>query len=309
MQWDEVDRSLDTRVLFSYDGEALVSEFTKKSNLSLQSAIHFSDNDLDVSYFIPEELEDNRDVSLFLAQTKATKEGNVFFLTYKSKINNLYDSLTAQFVGDMSLILDNAVLTNGKYILSCRLHSSDLTTLSENILKYAGMMKGLGITYLGSNPGMPSILDEIKKTVGMRSFEWEVSVPEKFLKESFYRFLPDEWVGEARYMTTGRNASHLIKTSKPVPELENSCMKPVSAVKNLYDLTCENMDPLLDYYFKSVYEARLFRFWRTIHFKDGVLRLRAILPTILTSRYMNVLSNCNVKFSDWGLTLTAVREI
>ncbi len=309
MKLDDVDKVLDTRVIFFYSGDLPVSEFTKKSNFSLQSALHFTDKGLDISYFIPEEFEKNREVSIFLQQSNATKEGNIFFMSYALGIQNLHDALEEQLKKGKTMVVDNMLLTGGNYLLSCRMHSSDLSVFSDALLKYTKLLPGLGVSYVGSNPGMPSILKEIKATSSLKSFVWEVTVPEEHRNATFYPYFPNEWVAETRYMTTGAITSHLVKTEKPVEDPESKGINVISLKENLYEMTFEQPDPFLNFYFKSVYEARLLRFWRTLHYLDGLLKFRAILPEVLSKHFLKVLSDCNNKFPDWKLTITGVEDV
>ena len=309
MNLDDIDKSLDTRVIFFYSGELPVSEFTKKSNFSFQSALHFTEKGLDISYFIPEEFENNREISIFLQQSGATKESNIYFMSYAPGIPKLQDALSEQLSNGKSMIVDNMLLTGGNYMLSCRMNSSNLGTFSNYLLKYTKTLPGLGVSYVGPNPGMPAILGEIKSTLNVKSFVWEVNVPEKHQKETFYPYFPDEWVAETRYMTTGNVTSHLVKTDKPVVEPESKGITTVSAKENLYELTFEQPDPFLNFYFKRVFEVKLLRFWRTLHFKDGALKFRAIVPEVLSKHFLKVLADCNTKFPEWELAITEVEDI
>lgn len=84
MKFDEVDRALDTRVVLSYIGKQQMVDFTRKFDFAFQSALNFTSRKPELSYFIPEEQNTNREVGILLAQSRAKKEGNGYFVNYHS---------------------------------------------------------------------------------------------------------------------------------------------------------------------------------------------------------------------------------
>lgn len=309
MDFGDIDKELDMRIVFSYSGALPVAQFTKKSDFTFQSALHFGDKSLELSYFIPEELGENREVAIFLAQANARREGNVHFMNYSLSQQDLFSALTDQVVGGKSSVVDNMLLTKGNYLLSCRFHSSDRNFFSKSVLKYANLLDGLGISYLGPNPGIHEILNDIKKSVSLRNFEWQVRIPDEILHQPPFSILPEEWVAETRYMTTGQSISGLLKTAKPVQKVVENGLSIVSEQSNLYEFPLESLTMFLEEYFSKAYESRLVRFRRVLHFKNGILRFNAVIPKVLSESLVGVLGHCNSKFPEWQLRLNNISDL
>lgn len=117
--------------------------------MSLQSAIHIGEGTLEVSYFIPKELSNTREVSMLLAQTSARREGNLYFLNYPISWSEPYDALDGLFTHAHSAVLGNTYMQNGNYHLLFRFHDNDLPFLSSYLIKAAENLNGLDIAYLG----------------------------------------------------------------------------------------------------------------------------------------------------------------
>lgn len=309
MQFDDVEKLLDMRIIFAYSGNLPVADFAKKFNLSFQSALHFGNNKLELSYFIPEELGENREFSIFLAQSRATKEGNVYFVNYSLSQQALFNALTKHVITGKSTVVDSMLLTGGNYLLSCRFHSNELNFFSSALLENVNVLEGLGVRYMGPNPGMETILSEIRNSVGLRYMEWEVNVPEKDLSGEPFSRLPEEWVMETRYMTTGESLSAVVRTSSPVADPVKNGFSVLSENDNFYEMPLNNLPPFLKYYFSNTYESRLVRFRRAMHFSNGVLRFNVIIPVVLSDNIIGVLSRFQAEFPDLGLTLKKIYDL
>ena len=306
MDFNDIDKALDMRLIIAYSGKLPIAQFTKKFDFSFQSALHFAENQLELSYFIPEEYGTNREVSIFLAQSSARKEGDVFFVNYPLSMTDIFGALSENVALSRSLVVDGMLLRGGTYYLSLRFHSSELTKISQAILKYSETLEDLSISFLGHNPGMPGILETVKKTVNLRSFSWRVEVPEEYLKKPPFSSFPDEWVAETRFLTSGKVLSQIVKTEEPLKHPEESGVYTISEDLNLYELSWSSLNPFLESYFASMYEARSVRFWRCLHFHDGVLEFRTVTPTVLSGIMLKALTKSHESYPEWKLVMTNV---
>lgn len=309
MDLDEVDRALDMRVVYSLTGNLPVAEFTKRLSLSLQSGLHFGKDRLEISFFIPDELASNREISIFLAQSNATREGNVYFSNFEMTTEDIYNLLTGTIDGSRSCVLDNMYLSNGTYYLSFRFHSSDLHNVTQNVLKTSSKLDGLSVKYLGPNPGIYSVLQDVRKTTALKEIRWQTRVPENAKKLRPFSILPDSWVLESRFMTTGMQVSELVRTRERISNAAENGITELVPGQNLYEFKLDIGDPFLKKFFSHLYESRTIRFSRIFEYENGVLQVRTIIPTVLEENYMASISRIADEFPDWEMSLLQVSDL
>lgn len=309
MDLNEVDAALDMRIIYSLTGNLPVAEFTKRLSINLQSGLHFGSDSLEISFFIPEELANNREISIFLAQSNATKQGNVYFTNFGMATEDLLNGLKETIEGSKTTILDNMVLSKGTYYLSCRFHSTDLKTVTRNVLKFSRKLDGLSVKYLGPNPGMKSIVDDVKAMTGLKEIRWQAKVPEKALNYSPFSMLPNRWVLESRYMTTGTGVSELVRTREKIRNPEENGILELVPELNLYEFRFGPEDPFLKGFFSYLYDTRIIRFCRIFGYENGILRICTVLPEVLLDNYMTSMAKLADQFPEWEVSMTEVKDI
>lgn len=306
MDFLDVDRVLDKRAVIVYPGNFAVSQFSRKNSMSLQSAIHMGDGTLEVSYFIPEELSNTREVSMLLAQTGARKDGNLYFMNYPITRSELYDALDGLFTRARSAVLDNIYMQNGDYHLLLRFHDNDLPFLSNYLIKAAANLKGLDIAYLGESPGIDAIVSEIGTSFDVARIEWSAVLPEKSLLSEPFRSLGDEWVSEIRYMTSGTGISEIFRTPDSLQIQENSRLRVVSQEDNLYELVFGDSNSFITQYHVRSYQAKIVRFQRTLHYRDGILNVLTVVPRMQANNALQILSQCSRDMPGLEITIKGI---
>ncbi len=308
MDLDEVDAALDMRIIYSLTGDLPVAEFTKRLSINLQSGLHFGDESLEISFFIPEELATNREISIFLAQSNATKQGNVYFSNFGMSTDDLHNGLKEAFDIARTTVLDNMVLSKGTYFISCRFHSSDLKKITSNVLKFSRKMDGLSVKYLGPNPGMRSILEDIKTITNLKEVQWQAKVPKEALKNSPFAILPDQWVLESRYMTTGKGISEIVRTKEKIRSPEKNSIVELVPELNLYEFRFGLEDPFLKKFFSFLYDTRIIRFCRIFAYDNGVMTIYSLLPEVLLDNYMESMATLTDQFPEWEVSMTKILD-
>lgn len=302
----EIDRQLDTRVVLSYAGNESMAEFTKRFKISFQSGLRVSNDKMKLTFFIPGEIRTHREVSMLLSQADSVKEGNAYFLNYPVRNDMLQEAISNIIFEGKTVVIDNLLLQDGVYLLSMRLHSSEMGSFSDRTLKYTRSLPGLGITHLGPSPGIPTILKEIGNSVYLKNFEFEVEVPEKIRESSLLSVLPDEWAGENRYLKSGGHPPELIVTNSKMPDAEENGIGVISHDKRLYSVQFGELLEFMRLYYDRVYSSGIIRFWRGLHYRNGILKFGSVIPEQLSDAYTRVLSNCNDEFPEWNLVITNI---
>ncbi len=309
MDFTDVDHVLDKRVVLGYAGNLPVSSFSHNFNHSFQFGIHFGESELELTYFIPEKMAESREIAIFIAQAKAQKQGNLYFVNYNLPNPALFSALKSVGVASRSTVMDSLQLQNGEYYLSMRFNGRDLKAISDTLLKYSGEIAGLSVSYLGENQGLGSILTQVKEESNLTRVEWEVKIPEDSGKFSVFRDLGDEWVSEVRFMSKSDRISHVVRTKEPNEHPEANDLYPISPKENLYEHQFKVDDSLVSEFHARANEAKLLRFGRILHFEDGLLRIASIIPKVQTTEILKILTKCNNLYPEWNLTLSNIQEI
>lgn len=309
MDSHDIDRLLDTRLVLKYHGNQGVSQFSRKVNVTFQSAMHFGDKGLEFSYFVPEQLVENRDMAILIAQTNARKQGDLYFVSSDITVPMLDESLRLILQDAKSGILDNVYLKNGTFFLSMRFSSIEMAEFSSAILHFTKRFESLGVAYLGPNPGLDSIMKENTLSTKLTNVIWEYDIPRSSFGSSPVSELGEEWVSEVRYMTSNDVVPLLFKTKEKIEDPVKSGFSVISEKDNLYELTFNNRGSMIREYHARSYERKIVRFARHLHFKDEKMRVETIIPSVQTRDLLQVLSLTNDKYPMFNLTITAVEEV
>lgn len=309
MDLGEVDRLLDTRVILSYAGTESIADFTKRFKITFQSGLHLSGDGIVLSYFIPEEISSNREISMLLSQSESIREGNLYFLSSTLSTEHLHVAFQDLLFEEKTTVVDDLYLQDGKYYLSLRLHSSELSSFSNKLLKYTRAIPDFNISYMGPSPGMPVALARMKKFANLKNFEFKVEVPKEVRDSRLFSNLPNEWTSENRYLKSGSSHSELVVTNGVIQDAEKKGISVISRDRNLYSVEFGDLMQFMKLYFDSVYGSKIIRFWRTLHYKNGTLRFRIILPEPLSDAYLKILSRCSDSFPEWKPVITSINPV
>lgn len=309
MDFSDVDHVLDRQVVVGYTGDLPISTLSRNIDMPFQSGIHFGENELELSYFIPEALAESREIAIFIAKTNAQKHGTLYFINYTLADPVLFSSLSSVGSQSNSTVMDSLMLLNGKYHLSLRFNSAENQSISNLILKFCSEIPGLTVTYLGKNNGFDTMIKNFSKSTDLVRFEWEVDLPDGAEEITPFMQLGDEWVSEVRFMTKSHQVSELIKTRKPLIEPEKEGIVVVSEKDNLYEYHFRSDRTIISDFHTRAYNSKILRFGRSLHFKDGNLRIANVIPKVQSDEMINILTKSKADYPDWNLTLSNIEEI
>lgn len=307
METADIDRALDMRFVLTYVGTLPISEFSRSKGISFQSGLMFGSSQMEISCFIPDNLEANREVSIFLAQNKVQKHNKISTLSFSFENRDINGALEFAINGMRSAVLDNMTIVNGVYNLSFRFSSRDLPVLSDTLLRYTAILNDVGINYLGPNPGIDSIAREMTTYIPLINFEFSLDIPEGQRVSPKIDALGKEWVSEARFMSSASRFNQIVMTSEKINEPEKYGIVPIDEEKHLYELDLES--DLLAFYFQKNYDYRILRVRRTIHYLDGKLLIGVTIPEVISENFLKILSETAEKFPQWHLMLRKVSRV
>lgn len=304
MLTSDIDRALDTRLVIAYRGNSAISEFSEKSGIVFHGGLFLGDGNLEVSCFIPSKLKKNREVSIFLAQNKIRRFENVYALNFSFPNATAYEAVFNSFQKDRSVVLDSLSISGGVYYVSFRMLSAGLWGVSDLWLKHSATQDGLGISYLGRNPGVSEVIEEVSRNTPLKRFAFTFRVPEDIRESKIFNALGGEWVSEARFSSSSKNFSNLVMTDRILIEPEKSGINVVSPEKKLYEATLDL--PLMSAYFQGCFENRILRTLRTMHYMNGRMEVSTLVPEIQSSVYLGVIANASKEFPDYDLTFRTI---
>ena len=305
----DIDKVSDTRLILKYQGNQAVSHFSRKLNFSFQSALHFGDSSLELSYFVPEQLVENRDMSILLAQTNAKKQGDLYFVSNEITQPRLYESLQIFLQGAKSGILDNVYLENGFFFLSMRFNSLEMEKFSTALLDLTKRFESVGVEYLGPNPGLDRVLRESISRTSLTNVKWEYDMPNSSFQSSPLNALGEEWVADIRYMTKNDVVPQLFRTKDKIENPQKHGFNVISEEDHLYEMTLSNRGSMIREYHLRSYEKKIVRFTRHLHYADEKVRVETAIPTVQTRDLLQVLSMTNDSYPMFNLKILQIEDI
>jgi hypothetical protein len=309
MDSHDIDKFTDMRLIMKYQGTQAVSLFSKKLNFSFQAALHFGDTSLELSYFAPERLVENREISILLAQTNARKQGDLYFVSNEINQPMLFESLQTILQGAKSGILDNVYLENGYFFFSMRFNSAEMAKFSAAILDLTKRFESVGVEYLGPNPGLGHILGESASRTGLTNVKWEYDMPESSFNSTPISALGKEWVADVRYMTKNDVVPQLFRTRDKIENPKKHGFNVVSEKDHLYEMTLSNRGSIIREYHLRSYERKIVRFTRHLHYVDEKLIVETAIPTVQTKDLLQAISLTEESFPNFNIKLLRVNDI
>jgi hypothetical protein len=305
----DIDKFLDTRLVFKYHGNSGIIEHSNKVNYSFQSAIHIGEGDFEFSYFVPEKIAESRDMAIIIAQTNARKRGNLYFVTNNITNSNSLESLRLILEDAKSSVLDNIYVENGALYFSMRFSSIEMSKFSNVLLKFTKNFEAVEVAYLGPNPGLDSTLIENKPNTGLTRAIWEYDMPKDSFVSAPINALGDEWVSDIRYMTKNDVVPQIFKTKEAIEDPENSGFNVISEKDHIYELTFSNRGSMIREYHNRSYERKIVRFERHLNYKNEMMRVDTVIPSVQIKDLLQVLSLVNAKYPAFNLKLVSISEI
>lgn len=306
MEYQDLDRMLNMRAIVEYSGSMPVIQFSRRMDFRFQSGMHFSDHDLEFSYFIPAKMAENRDLSILLAQTGAVRYGDLYFMNNTVSNSALYDAFDGLRGRCQSFVIDSLLIDHGKYLLSIRFNDRNLSEFSNAVMHFATEVSGLSLQYLGKSPGLKTVMNEVSQAGALTKLGLSVRPPGGRLDSEPFRYLGDEWVAEIRYMTKGVPISVLFKTENPVVEPDKHGFCTISEEENLYEYLLVDSNSFSSKLHSILYESRIVRFGRLMHYKNGILNLQNTIPRIQVNEMLQILNKFESYFPDWNLSINSI---
>ncbi len=305
----DIDKFLDTRLVFKYHGSGGIIEHSSKVNHTFQSAIHIGEGNFEFSYFVPEKIAESRDMAILIAQTSARKRGDLYFVTNNITNSKSLDSLRLILEDAKSSVLDNIYVENGALYFSMRFSSTEMSKFSNVLLKFTKSFEAVEVAYLGPNPGLEATLIQNEHNTGLTRAVWEYSMPKNSFISSPINALGDEWVSDIRYMTKNDVVPQIFKTKDSIEDPEKSGFNVISEKDHIYELTFSNRGSMIREYHNRSYERKIVRFERHLHYKDETMRVDTVIPSVQTRDLLQVLSLVNEKYPAFNLRLVSITEI
>lgn len=309
MDPSDIDDLLDTRMVFKYQGNQPVAQFSKKTHFTFQSALHIGESELELSFFVPDHLLENREISILLAQNNAMKQGDLYFVTNNISTPGLVDSIRVVLENSVSGVLDNLYLKDGTYYLSIRFSNSEIEHFSRSILEFTKQFDNLGIAFLGPSPGLDSVLSECNLRTRLARMIWEFDMPSGSFSTTPLNELGREWVSEVRYMTKNDVVPQIFKTLDPIEDPGKAGFNVISEKDHLYELTFSNRGAMMKEYHAKSYDRKIVRFSRHLHYRNEKLSVETVIPAVQSRDLLQVLAATSEKYPMYNLNLISIEDV
>jgi hypothetical protein len=302
MMSHEIEKRLDSQCIISYTVDTPILNLTRNLEFMCNTAIVFKEDVVRNYYFVPANIENERDVRIFLAETKARKNDG-FWSVYSD--STMFSELTIfkDLVSIPSVTIDDVFLKDGRFNISFRFHSTDRIKLTNFIFKCNESLGDLSIEYLGKNNGvahLSNMLGKADENVVVTIFMFP---PQKYIDDREDN-ADLQWIREIRFHSGG-DIIHGIyygdKNWKP-----RGKVTPVSESDGIY--VGSNHNPVIQESNKIFVEHMIFPKSRVHKFDGKKLTEEIVVTTFQLGLVQDLVSRIAGKFPDWRISLAGVRR-
>ena len=298
----EIEKRLDSQCIISYTVDTPILNLTRNLEFMCNTAIVLKEDIVRNYYFVPASIENERDVRIFLAESKARKNDG-FWSVYSD--STMFPELTIfkDLVSISSVTIDDVFLKGGRFNISFRFHSSDRIKLSDFIFKFNESPGDLSIEYLGKNNGIAHVSEMSGRADGDVVVTIFMFPPQKYIDDREDN-ADLQWVREIRFHSGG-DIIHGIyygdRNWKP-----RGKVTPVSESEGIY--SGSNRNPVIQEINRVFVKHMIFPKSRVHRFDGKKLTEEIVVTAFKLGAVQNLVSRIARKFPDWKISLAGVQK-
>lgn len=300
------ETNLDMQCILTLEGDFPVEKFSKEYELFVPASIIIKKDHVELMYYLPESVDNTRDVNIFLKSFKARKIGRVWTIYTNSKhFPELRYMKTLTNIP--SVVFDAMYLENGVHYLYFRFHHSFVKTVSEALMEGENIPRGLSIEYLGPSKGLLNILQKINEKLSLSIISVTTKPPKEELGIDRNPVSSGNWTREIKVVAESDNIQAVYFTDGPLKLEQGQKVSTVCENEHIYEAKTENK--VIGFYSSINGRIALPTVSRIQRFDGSSFRIETVLPDLFKSEYLIKISESLSRFPEWNIVLEDVRKI
>ena len=156
--------ALDFQIIVSGPVYGKLGEISRKLDYKILCSQTFDVEHFQIVYYIPESMEERKDVALILHMLKAEKVSGIWNIKLSEEENSGLN-IISDFIHVRSVVLDTIFVFHGMFFAYFRFNQADLEQVSEVVLRSIATDEGYSVVYLGESPGILKVMKTLSKEI------------------------------------------------------------------------------------------------------------------------------------------------
>ncbi|OWP56657.1 MAG: hypothetical protein B2I17_04910 [Thermoplasmatales archaeon B_DKE] len=289
---------LDSELVILWEGNNQICHLSSRYGIKSTCEIFRESNGGEIVYYLPTDLDHDRDGALFLKEFSAEKfEG--MYIVRRSLEDERLSVAFFDFVSIPSVILVSASLNSGVYKFVFIFHNSVMERVSSTLLEISSKTP-LKIEYLGRSRGLHYILGKINETVPLLVMESSGIAPEFEITQE-RNPIGGNWTRIVKPTLYDESISAVYKSEEiPVSNLA------LRVAEGIYEARTYN--PVTESLKREERKHWLAHTMRIHNLNGRLLTVTNIFPESFGNTPIKMLSDASEKFPDWKIRINAFRK-
>lgn len=285
--------ALDSQIIISGPVYGKLGEISRKVDYKILCSQTFDADRVQIAYYIPESMEERKDVALILHMLKAEKVSGIWNIRLSEEENSGLN-IISDFIRIHSVVLDAIFVSHGMFFAYMRFNETEQEEVSDVVLRRIAMDDGYSVVYLGESPGNLNIMKSLSKEIQL------------FLIRIVSQPPSEELTSHNNPM--GKTWKRVIKSVSP-DDLINAVYLPAESISvpgfttineemHLYEGSVKNQ--LLVYLNREFNKNGIVTFSRTQRIENDVFTMDFVIPEDQVNQSVKIMGKMFAMFPDWN---------
>ncbi|WP_393972204.1 hypothetical protein OXIME_000823 [Oxyplasma meridianum] len=289
--------ALDSRLVLKGPLHGKFGEISVKVNHKILCTQIFNSGKMDIVYYIPVSVENQREILMMIQMLGGKKISDVWNIKLNEDENTDL-RVILDFIKIPSIVLDAIYAYRGEFIAYMRFNNSDLNNVSETLLENIAMEEEYSVDYLGEANGTFSDMKSISEEIPL------------FVMEVISNPPLEELQPENNPM--GKSWRRIIKSLSPDDLISAVCVTDelvsipsfslINQEKQIYLGSVKN--PLLVYLNREFNEKGIVTFSRTQSLRDSLFRMNFVISADQVNQVVRVMGKMFRTFPEWNCRIS-----
>ncbi len=298
--------NLNWKVTLSVRPKGGIAEKTERFGIESELGLQFGEEQTDINYFIKKREEMQRDLIIFINESKALEANGIYRIRAVAKPNFLLTEIAKELLRIPSVVLSSFMVSRGEYNMELIFHDSEIAAVSNTLIKKlesktGGSASKVGIKYMGPSGGYRNCIREISKRTELSLVVTEANPPEEELIQE-RNPVGNEWIRMEKTPSGNGKIYGIYFTTREISH------KTVQKIGNgIYFAQTPN--PLMEYVDSLIASKRIPAIGRVDLLTGNRFNILTAVPKIFTNEYIDILRKTNLSFPEWNLKIVRVQTI
>ncbi|MHB8360707.1 MAG: hypothetical protein ACYDAO_00810 [Thermoplasmataceae archaeon] len=299
----ELIDKLDWKLCISLEPETDFSEISKKLGVKTELGIHFLQDSTEITLFFPREIEQERELRIFLQEFHAVERSGICCVKRIIKKTTKFFDMIHDLLRIPSVVMIDSWMKNGIHRVEFIFNSKEIFDVSDILTQQISTLDKAFIEFLGPCEGFGKVVSSIDTRTKLSLIDIELTPPEDVMSMETSP-IGDSWVYMSKMPYGFGEAGGIYFTS----EQHAGTGKFVEITEGvLYTNLMKN--PYIEYIEREMNSRGILSLFKICEFHKPVLRLLVLIPVIFQKEFFIILSSSLKDFVEWNPLLKRLKGV